>query len=102
MATVLKMLLAERHLKSHSEFLAAYDRCAAQLDPPIPPGYGPSKTQFYQWLSGGIVGLPRDYHCRVLIRLFPGWTVERLFQMADAEPAHQFALPATDVGLEAF
>ncbi|MEV0033985.1 hypothetical protein [Nocardia sp. NPDC050793] len=96
------MLLAERHLKSHSDFLAAYDRCAAQLDPPIPPGYGPSKTQFYQWLSGGMVGLPRDYHCRVLVELFSGWTVEKLFQMADTAPAHQFAPPATDVELEAF
>ncbi|MFX0578980.1 hypothetical protein [Nocardia nepalensis] len=96
------MLLAERHLKNHSDFLAAYDRCAAQLDPPIPPGYGPSKTQFYQWLSGGMVGFPRDYHCRVLVKLFSGWTVEKLFQMADAAPAHQFALPETDVELEAF
>jgi hypothetical protein len=80
------MLLAQQHLKSHSDFLAAYDRFAAQLDPPIPPGYGPAKTQFYQWLSGGMVGLPRDYHCRVLARMFPGWTIESLFQMADAAP----------------
>lgn len=104
MATVLKMLLAEQHLKSHSDFLAAYDRCAAQLDPPIPHGYGPAKTQFYQWLSGRMVGLPRDYHCRVLIKMFPGWTIEGLFQMADAAPvaAHELDTPGTDIELGAF
>lgn len=96
------MLLAEQHLKSHSDFLAAYDRCAAQLDPPIPPGYGPAKTQFYQWLSGRMVGLPRDYHCRVLVRMFPGWTIERLFQMADAGGGHELDSPGTDIELEAF
>ncbi|MGF6887774.1 hypothetical protein ABIA39_006121 [Nocardia sp. GAS34] len=100
------MLLAEQHLKSHSDFLAAYDRCAAQLDPPIPPGYGPAKTQFYQWLSGRMVGLPRDYHCRVLVKMFPGWTIERLFQMADAAEVaartHELGLSGTDIELGAF
>ncbi|MFF0453325.1 hypothetical protein [Nocardia africana] len=107
MATVLKRLLAQRHLKSHSDFLAAYDACAARLDPPVPPGYGPAKTQFYQWLSGKMVGLPRDYHCRVLSEMFPGWTVEDLFRRADeATPAGAGApetvLPAIDADLEAF
>jgi hypothetical protein len=100
------MLLAEQHLKSHSDFLAAYDRCAAQLYPPIPPGYGPAKTQFYQWLSGRMVGLPRNYHCRVLVRMFPGWTIERLFQMADAAPvaarAHELDPPGTDIEIGTF
>lgn len=84
LATVLKMLLTERHLNSHPDFLAAYDRCAAQLDPPVPRGYGPAKAQYYQWLSGRMVGLPRYYHRRVLEKMFPGWTVEGLFQMADS------------------
>lgn len=106
MATVLKMLLAEQHLKNHSDFLTAYDRCAAQLDPPIPPGYGPAKTQFYQWLSGRMVGLPRDYHCRVLVKMFPGWTIARLFQMPGAAlvaaRAHELGPPGTDIELGAF
>ncbi|MRH92197.1 hypothetical protein GFY24_32995 [Nocardia sp. SYP-A9097] len=106
MATVLKMLLAELHLKSHPDFLSAYDRCAAQLDPPVPPGYGPAKTQFYQWLSGRMVGLPRDYHCRVLAKMFPGWTVERLFQMAEAAPIvarpDESGLLGTDIELGEF
>jgi hypothetical protein len=100
------MLLAERHLMSHSDFLPVYDRCAAQLDPPIPPGYGPAKTQFYQWLSGRMVGLPRHYHCRVLAKMFPGWTIERLFRIVDETPiaarAHELDLPGTDIELEAF
>ncbi|MET7770525.1 hypothetical protein [Nocardia sp. NPDC005366] len=105
MPTVLKMLLAERHLKSHPDFLAAYDRCAAQLDPPVPPGYGPAKAQYYQWLSGRMVGLPRDYHRRVLQQMFPGWTVERLFQMVDSPPGNtrspELSTPV-DGELEAF
>ncbi|WP_433490795.1 hypothetical protein [Nocardia grenadensis] len=106
MATVLKVLLAEQHLKSHPDFLAAYDRCAAQLDPPIPPGYGPAKAQYYQWLSGRMIGLPRDYHCRVLEKMFPGWTVEGLFQIAGSAPAPGRPLPAgaadVDILLGAF
>lgn len=106
MATVLKMLLAERHLKSHPDFLAAYDRCAAQFDPPIPPGHGPAKAQYYKWLSGRMIGLPRDYHCRVLVKMFPGWTVEGLFQMADSTPAgirsYRVGMQANDFELEAF
>ncbi|WP_156055879.1 hypothetical protein [Nocardia sp. NRRL WC-3656] len=105
MATVLKMLLAQQHLTSHADFLAAYDTCAARLDPPIPPGYGPAKTQYYQWLSGKMLGLPRDYHCRVLAEMFPGWTVENLFRTADATPLGTGARetgPVIDVELEAF
>ncbi|MGO4649773.1 hypothetical protein AB4305_33330 [Nocardia sp. 2YAB30] len=106
LATVLKMLLTERHLKSHPDFLAAYDRCAAQLDPPIPTGHGPAKAQYYQWLSGRMIGLPRAYHCRVLEKMFPGWTVEGLFQMADSVPAatrpHKVGLSGAEVQLEAF
>ncbi|MGW4089531.1 hypothetical protein [Nocardia sp. NPDC004750] len=106
MATVLKMLLAERHLKSHHDFLAAYDRCAARLDPPIPPGHGPAKAQYYQWLSGRMIGLPRDYHCRVLERMFPGWTVEGLFQMANSAPidipSQGTGFSGVEASLEAF
>lgn len=105
MPTILKILLAERRLGAHSDFLAAYDRYAAQLDPPVPPGYGPAKAQFYQWLSGRMVGLPRDYHRRVLSRMFPDWTVEGLFQVADTvsvdrSRAHRSAAAGSD--LEAF
>lgn len=106
MATVLKMLLAERHLKSHPDFLVEYDRCAAQLDPPIPPGHGPAKAQYYQWLSGRMIRLPRDYHCRVLERMFPDWTVEELFRQSNPAPgttrSHRVGLPSSNGRLEEF
>ncbi|WP_157229049.1 hypothetical protein [Nocardia brevicatena] len=106
MATVLKMLLAEQHLKSHPDFLAAYDRCAAQLDPPIPPGHGPAKAQYYQWLSGRMIGIPRHYHCRVLEKMFPNWTVEELFQRVDSASvtarSHRVGLSGSNVRLEEF
>ncbi|WP_063125066.1 hypothetical protein [Nocardia arizonensis] len=105
MPTVLKALLAERNLDTYGNFLAAYDRCAGQLDPPVPPGYGPAKAQYYQWLSGRMVGLPRDCHRRVLRRMFPGWTVEGLFQMVESAPAGHPAPepnPPVDGELETF
>ncbi|MBF6150244.1 hypothetical protein [Nocardia nova] len=106
MTTVLRKLLTERHIESHTDFLAAYDRRAAQLDPPVPAGHGPSKTQFYQWLSGSLVGLPRSYHCRVLAEMFPGWTIEELFRSPEdataAGTAHEPSLAATDSELSAF
>ncbi|WP_156426109.1 hypothetical protein [Nocardia jinanensis] len=100
------MLLAERHLNSHPDFLAAYDRCAAQLDPPVLRGHGPAKAQYYQWLSGRMVGLPRYYHRRVLEKMFPGWTVEGLFQMADSASAapgsHHAGQTGADIQLQEF
>jgi len=106
MTSVLKMLLTDRHLTTYPDFLVAYDRSAAQLDPPIPPGYGPGRTQFYRWLSGGLVGLPREYHRRVLAKMFPGWTIEELFRPARARStigaARGSELPATDRELVAF
>lgn len=102
MATVLKMLLAERHLNSHPDFLAAYDRCAAQLDPPVLRGHGPAKAQYYQWLSGRMVGLPRYYHRRVLEKMFPGWTVEGLFQMADSASATTRLPSGADIQFQGF
>ncbi|MEV6215549.1 hypothetical protein [Nocardia sp. NPDC051833] len=81
--TVLKLLLTERHLSSHSEFCAAYDRVGAQLDPPLPPGNGPSKAQYYNWLAGSLKGLPLNHHRRVLAKMFPGWSMEALFGTGD-------------------
>ncbi|MEV0766228.1 hypothetical protein [Nocardia sp. NPDC050435] len=83
MPTVLHELLVAQHLKAHSSFLAAYDRYAARLDPPIPAGHGPGKAQYYEWLSGQkMKGLPLDAHCRVLAAMFPSYTVEALFEPA--------------------
>ena len=77
---VLKMLLQHRHLQTHRAFCREYDRVAAEVDPTLRGGW-PSKAQFYRWLSGNLVGLPYTDHCRVLEKMFPGWTVDQLFQI---------------------
>ena len=76
---VLKVLLQHRHLQTHSTFSREYDRIAAGIDPTLRSS-GPSKAQFYRWLSGDMVGLPYADHCRVLEGMFPGWRVDQLFQ----------------------
>ena len=79
---VLKVLLQHRHLQTHSAFSREYNRVAAGIDPTL-RGSGPSKAQFYRWLSGDLVGLPYADHCRVLEGMFPGWRVDQLFQTHD-------------------
>jgi hypothetical protein len=79
---VLKGLLKQRHLQTHSAFQREYDRVAKELDPRL-KGSGPSKAQFYRWLSGELVGLPYTDHCRILEHMFSGWTVDKLFQIDD-------------------
>ncbi len=76
---VLKVLLQHRHLQTHRAFCREYDRVAAKADPTLRGG-GPSKAQFYRWLSGELVGLPYPDHCRILESMFPGWKVDQLFQ----------------------
>jgi hypothetical protein len=95
---VLKGLLKQRHLQTHSAFQREYDRVAKELDPSYLKGSGPSKAQFYRWLSGELVGLPYTDHCRVLEHMFSGWTVDKLFQIDDGsiefvpEPREQGAI----------
>jgi hypothetical protein len=79
---VLKVLLQHRHLQTHRAFCREYDRVAADVDPTLRGGW-PSKAQFYRWLAGDLVGIPYADHCRVLEKMFPGWTVDQLFQAND-------------------
>jgi hypothetical protein len=79
---VLKALLQHRHLQTHSTFSREYDRVAAKIDPTLRGG-GPSKAQFYRWLSGNLVGLPYADHCRILEGMFPSWKINQLFQAHD-------------------
>lgn len=76
---LLKVLLRQRHLQGHPAFNREYDKVAATIDKDL-VGTGPGKAQFYRWLSGELVGLPYAHHCRVLVRMFPAWTAEQLFQ----------------------
>lgn len=79
---VLKVLLQHRHLQTHRAFCREYDKVAAGIDPTLRGGW-PSKAQFYRWLAGELVGIPYADHCRVLEKMFPGWTVDQLFQIND-------------------
>ncbi|WP_370948170.1 hypothetical protein AB5J62_14110 [Amycolatopsis sp. cg5] len=76
---VLKVLLQQRHLHTHSAFRREYDRVALRLDKDL-KGSAPSKAQFYRWLSGDLARLPYSDHCRVLESMFPDWTVQQLFE----------------------
>jgi len=79
---VLKALLQQRHLQTHTAFCREYDRVATSADPGLRGGW-PSRAQFYRWLSGDLVGLPYSDHCRILEAMFPGWRVDQLFEPHD-------------------
>ncbi len=79
---VLKALLQQRHMQTHSAFCREYDKIAADVDPTLRGGW-PSRAQFYRWLSGDLIGLPYTDHCRILESMFPGWKVDQLFQAHD-------------------
>ena len=81
-SVVLKALLQQRHLQTHSAFCREYDRVAATVDSTLRSGW-PSRAQFYRWLSGDLVGLPYADHCRILEGMFPGWKADQLFQTQD-------------------
>jgi hypothetical protein len=76
-ATLLRVLLRQRHMQGYRTFCKEYDRIAKQLDTDLIGRY-PSKAQFYRWLSGDLLGLPYADHCRILEKMFPGWTAEQL------------------------
>jgi hypothetical protein len=78
-ALLLKVLLKQRHLHVYSAFSREYDKVAGKVDRAL-IGTGPSKAQFYRWISGELTTLPYAHHCRVLETMFPNWGVEQLFQ----------------------
>jgi hypothetical protein len=79
---VLKVLLQQRHMQGHRAFIREYDAKAAEIDNDL-VGKGPSRAQFYRWITGELIGLPYADHCRVLERMFPDWTVQKLFEVHD-------------------
>ncbi|UOZ07498.1 DUF5919 domain-containing protein [Amycolatopsis sp. WQ 127309] len=78
-SNVLKVLLRQRHLQNHRMFCREYNKLAKAIDHDLVDSF-PKKAQFYRWLAGDIIGLPYPHHCRILESMFPGWTVEQLFQ----------------------
>ncbi len=88
---LLKSLLLERHWQTYRTFCHEYDKAARKVDATL-VGSWPSRAQLHRWLSGGLKGLPYPDHCRVLEKMFPGTSAERLFEPAsalDQQPAPQ-------------
>lgn len=108
MTIALKTLLQARHLQSHTDFKAEYEQHTKEMDSKL-AGEPPTKAQYYNWLAGKLNGLPRGHHCRVLERMFPGWTAERLFTHTDPsevlaadEADHEVSRPSNNPALEEF
>jgi hypothetical protein len=75
--TLLKELLARRHLQRYETFRATYRRVAADFAPESP---APSRAQFFRWLNGQLKrGAPHPDACRVLEAMFPGLSADDLF-----------------------
>lgn len=73
-------------------FRAAYEDAAKKVHREL-VGTAPSRAQLHRWISGGLTRLPYTDHCRVLERMFPGWTAEQLFRpcpddLVPVPPAH--------------
>lgn len=74
----LKYLLQQRHWQTHRTFCAEYDAVAATIDQDLIRTW-PSRAQLHRWLSGELKGLPYPHHCRILEKMFPGWSAAQLF-----------------------
>ncbi|MBO0807342.1 MAG: hypothetical protein J2P32_03445 [Actinobacteria bacterium] len=75
-ATLLKVLLRQRHLQRYETFCVEYEKAALQI---APDEVAPSKAQYYRWLSGHLKGgMPYPDACRVLESMFPPWTATDL------------------------
>ncbi len=87
----LKLLLQQRHLQTYGTFCREYDKAALAVDDDL-KGTAPSRAQLYRWLSGELRGLPHPYHCRVLEKMFPGWTATQLFEHCPQDDGAEFAV----------
>ena len=76
--TLLKTLLTERHMQSHTAFCREYTAIARRIDSAL-SSTAPGREQYQRWLSGRLKTKPQPDHCRVLERMFPGRTVMELF-----------------------
>ncbi|WP_329430642.1 hypothetical protein OG339_22350 [Streptosporangium sp. NBC_01495] len=88
--SLLKELLAKRHLTSRAAFAGEYDKVARGLGKNF-IGSAPSAEQFKRWLTCKVKTLPRADHCRVLEKMFPGYSAEELLS-----PYDPIEIPAGD------
>ncbi|MBV9141264.1 MAG: hypothetical protein JO115_10155 [Pseudonocardiales bacterium] len=77
--TLLKALLKARHWQKRDTFAREWDKVAKTIDSRL-VGICPAHAQFYRWLKGSVRHTPHPDACRILEAMFPGWTVQQLFQ----------------------
>lgn len=82
--TLLKVLLTKRHLATHRAFCREYDKVARKLDRNLITT-APGREQYARWLAGKVKTKPSADRCRVLERMFPGYTVAELLAPYDPE-----------------
>lgn len=76
--TTLRALLRQRHM-SYSAFCREWNQIATGLDESLKGKY-PGHAQYYRWLRGELANKrPYPDACRMLEAMFPGWSVEMLF-----------------------
>ena len=81
----LKHLLQQRHWQTYRTFCTEYEKAAKEVDPSLVKSW-PSRAQLHRWLSGELKGLPYPDHCRVLEKMFSGWTATELFDPYTPDP----------------
>ena len=90
--TLLKVLLAKRHLVTHRAFCREYDKVARKLDRNLATT-APGREQYARWLAGKIKTKPSADRCRVLEHMFPGYTVAELLAPYDPGKGNQDISP---------
>jgi hypothetical protein len=99
--TLLKILLAQRHLQKYEAFRAEYEKIALQVAPEL-RGSAPSRAQYYRWLTGQLKGgTPYPDACRVLEGMFPQWGAVDLFGPSPTRPLVNNALTSVTSGCTA-
>src|SRR5690606_34160212 len=90
--TLLKVLLAKRHLVTHRAFCREYDKVARKLDRNLATT-APGREQYARWLAGKVKTKPSPDRCRVLEHMFPGYTVAELLAPYDPGKGNQDISP---------
>jgi len=93
--TLLKVLLAKRHLVTHRAFCREYDKVARKLDRNLATT-APGREQYARWLAGKVKTKPSADRCRVLEHMFPGYTVAELLAPYDPgkDDGDNFLIPS--------
>ena len=78
----LRTLVRQKHWQKYETFSSEYEKAAHAVDQSL-VGSSPSRAQLHRWMSGQVKGLPYPDACRVLEKMFEGWTADQLFEIVD-------------------